>query len=100
MRVKASSGASIDAAAARAAHDTLVALFPHQAGRFDAALADSLKGIPPGRARQGIAVGQAVAAALLAARADDGSDADVPYTPCTGPVPHHAYPPPPDPRCP
>jgi hypothetical protein len=92
IRVKASSGDSIEAAAARAAHDTLVALFPHQADRFDAALADALAGIPPRRARQGIAVGQAAAAALLAARADDSSDADVPYTPGTGPGQHRADP--------
>src|SRR5205085_9626296 len=52
-QVHASRGASPEAAAAQAAHDTLSALFPAQAGSFDAALAADLAGIPPGRARQG-----------------------------------------------
>src|SRR5213079_73747 len=63
--VHASSGASPEAAAAQAAHDTLAALFPSQAGTFDAALAADLVGIPPGLARQGIEVGQAVAQQIL-----------------------------------
>jgi hypothetical protein len=92
IRIKASSGASIEAAAAQAAHDTLVALFPHQTSRFDAALAVSLADIAPGRARQGVQVGRAAAAAILAARAHDGSDADVTYTPGTGPGQHRADP--------
>jgi hypothetical protein len=40
---------------------------------LDAALAESLHGIPPGRARQGIAVGRAVASAILDWRSTDGS---------------------------
>ena len=52
--VHASRGASPEAAAAQAAHDTLSALFPAQAATFDAALAADLAGIPPGRARQGV----------------------------------------------
>src|SRR5690242_21835977 len=51
--VHASRGASPEAAAAQAAHDTLTALFPGQSGTFDAALAADLVAIPPGRARQG-----------------------------------------------
>src|SRR5437868_10151905 len=51
--VQASRGASPEAAAAQAAHDTLAALFPSQAGVFDAALAADLAGIPPGRAQIG-----------------------------------------------
>src|SRR5262249_53892432 len=39
--------ASLEAAAAQAAHDTLTALFPSQAGTFDSALAADLAGIPP-----------------------------------------------------
>src|SRR5205814_4033679 len=57
-QVHASRGASPEAAAAQAAHDTLVALFPSQAATFDAALAADLAGIPPGRARQGTDVGR------------------------------------------
>src|SRR5438046_10276154 len=52
-QVHASRGASPEAAAAQAAHDTLAALFPAQANTFDAALAADLAGIPPGLARQG-----------------------------------------------
>src|SRR5262249_19692575 len=51
----ASHGASLEAAAAQAAHDTLAALFPSQSSTFDAALAADVLGIPPGQARQGTA---------------------------------------------
>jgi hypothetical protein len=75
--VHASAGASIEAAAAQAAHDTLSALYPYlKASMFDPTLAADLAGIAPGRARQGIAVGQAVAQEVLAARATDGSQID------------------------
>src|SRR4051812_43428373 len=83
--VEASRGASLEAAAAQAAHDALSALFPARAGTFDAALAADLKGIPVGRARQGIAVGRDVARQILAWRSTDGSGATVPYTPGTDP---------------
>jgi membrane-associated phospholipid phosphatase len=83
--VAASSGASPEAAAAQAAHDTLVFLFPAQAGTFDAALAADLADISPGRARQGVAVGQEAARQILAWRSTDGSTATVPYTPGTEP---------------
>src|SRR5262245_63603422 len=46
--VHASRGASLEAAAAQAAHDTLTVLFPTQADTFDSALAADLAGIPPG----------------------------------------------------
>src|SRR5262245_61458211 len=73
-------GASIEAAVAHAAHDTLVQLYPSQVATFDAALADTLADAPKGQPRsRGIAVGRYVAAAILAARADDGSDATADY---------------------
>lgn len=65
-------GASPDAAVAQAAHDTLAALLPSLRARFDAALAESLAGIPPDAAREGAVVGAAVAKAVLDVRADDG----------------------------
>src|SRR5262245_11545789 len=77
--VHASHGASLEAAAAQAAHDTLTALLPGQASTFDSALAADLVGIPPGLARQGIEVGQEVARQILDWRSADGSDAKVPY---------------------
>jgi hypothetical protein len=83
--VHASRGASLEAAAAQAAHDALAALFPSQSATFDAALAADLVGIPPGRARQGTEVGQAVAQQILTWRSTDGSTAVVNYTPGTDP---------------
>ena len=59
--VHASRGASQEAAAAQAGHDVLTALYPSRQAIYDAALADDLAGIPGGRARQGVAVGQEVA---------------------------------------
>jgi membrane-associated phospholipid phosphatase len=83
--VRASRGASPEAAAAQAAHDTLSALFPAQAATFDSALAADLVGIPPGRAMQGIDVGREVAQQILDWRSTDGSTATVTYTPGTNP---------------
>jgi membrane-associated phospholipid phosphatase len=83
--VHASRGASLEAAAAQAAHDTLAALFPSQAGTFDSALTADLAGIPPGRARQGIDVGHEVAQQIFAWRSTDGSDKKVTYTTGTDP---------------
>jgi membrane-associated phospholipid phosphatase len=67
--------ASVDAAIAQAARDTLVVLFPSQASQFDAWLAEDLALIGGARQRrQGTRVGRRAAAAILARRADDGSD--------------------------
>ena len=79
--VKASRGASMEAAAAQAAHDTLAALYPARQVVFDAALAEDLAGIPPGRARQGVAIGAKVARRILDLRSTDGASAVVSYTP-------------------
>jgi hypothetical protein len=70
--VPSSPNASKEAAAAQAAHDVLVALYPTRQAIFDAELTNSLFGIPSHRVRQGVRVGEMVAAALLAARANDG----------------------------
>src|SRR5262245_31001121 len=86
-------GASVEAAAAQAAHDTLTQLYPDQAATFDAALADTLAGVPDGRAEdKGVAVGKYVAAAILAARADDGSSATSDYHPIGKPGHHQPDP--------
>jgi len=55
-QVKGSHGASAEAAAAAAARDVLAALYPTQQAVFDNLLASQLAGIPPGRARQGVAI--------------------------------------------
>jgi hypothetical protein len=68
--------ASMDAAIAQAAHDTLAALYPSQAASFAAALAEDLNRIrvSGGRAKaNGIELGRRAAAAILALRAHDGS---------------------------
>ena len=67
-------GASMSAAIAQAAHDTLVALFPSQTAVFDQQLATDVAGLREGRAKtDGLDVGRRAAAAILALRADDGS---------------------------
>jgi hypothetical protein len=78
--------ASKEAAAAEAAHDALVGLFPAQAPVLDLELLASLQGIPAGEAKTwGINVGRAAAQIMLAVRAHDGSDRVVTYTPGTNP---------------
>ncbi|HET6972663.1 MAG TPA: vanadium-dependent haloperoxidase [Pyrinomonadaceae bacterium] len=70
--VPGSPNASIEAAAAQAAHDVLAGLYPTRVAIFNAELAISLQGIEENRAQQGIRVGQIVAETLLAERANDG----------------------------
>ncbi len=73
---------SREAAAAQAARDALVGLFPAQAATFDAALSTSLAGIPDGQAKtDGINLGSQVAASILALRANDHSKDVVAYVP-------------------
>ena len=64
---------SAPAAVATAAHDVLVALFPGQKTTLDTKLGTSLDAIDDGPAETGgIEVGKAAAAAMLAARTNDG----------------------------
>jgi hypothetical protein len=79
--------ASVDAAAVAAAHRVLANYFPDQQNDLDARFAASLSaiGADPAARDAGIAVGEAAAAALIAARTGDGLEADVPYTPGSGP---------------
>jgi hypothetical protein len=70
--VPGSENASLEAAAAQAAHDVLVGLYPTRAAVFDAELIASLQAIIDYRAQQGIRVGKIVAERMLAARAGDG----------------------------
>jgi hypothetical protein len=72
--IAAPDGASAEAAAVAAAHAVLRSYFPGAAADLDAARDASLAAIPDGAAEDdGIAVGEAAAAALLSLRADDGS---------------------------
>lgn len=62
------------AAAAGAAHDVLVALYPDQAAQYDARLATDLAAASPAaQARAGREWGAEVAQGVLAARSNDGS---------------------------
>jgi hypothetical protein len=71
---RATNNTSINAAIAKAAHDTLVAMFPSQTETFDDELAEDLNRIPNGNAKtRGIDLGRRAAAAILALRAADGS---------------------------
>jgi membrane-associated phospholipid phosphatase len=79
--------ASPEAAVATAAHDVLVhELPPIRRPIAEAAYTDALAGIPDGAAKDaGIAIGQAAAAAIIALRTADGSQAPMTYTPGSGP---------------
>jgi hypothetical protein len=66
--------ASAQAAIAQAAHDTLVTLYPSQAPRLDAQLAEDLTILPLSAERDaGLALGARAAAAINALRANDGT---------------------------
>jgi hypothetical protein len=88
--VDAPAGSSAEAAVAAAAHDVLVHYLPAQAATIlDPAYVASLASIADGQSKtDGIAVGQEVAAKLIALRANDGfRDPSHTYTPPNPPVP-------------
>src|SRR5438552_2174292 len=87
--------ASPDAAAAAAAHTALLSLFPSQESVIDAKFQDSLSQIGSGaHVRQGIRVGEEAANAILAARANDGSDSTPSvFVPQSGPGEYQLTPP-------
>src|SRR6266571_5293596 len=93
--VNAPSSARADAAAATAGHDTLAALYPKWTAVLDQQLASELATIPNGAGKQqGIQVGQAVAARLIAIRANDGSAAKPsPFVPGNQPGNYRPTPP-------
>jgi hypothetical protein len=82
VSVPAPAGASIDAAVAHAAHDTLVAVFPSKAAFLTAQRDAAISAItPPADIPGGKAVGKAAAKAMINARIGDGADDTSPYTP-------------------
>ena len=95
VQLKAPRHASVAAAAAQAAHDVLVQLYPSQTSMLDADLATSLTSLPGGRAKdQGITIGAAAAARILSLRSNDGSAAaSIPFTPGTNPGDYQLTPP-------
>jgi hypothetical protein len=81
--------ASDAAAVAQAAHDALLAMYPSQQTVIDTDLSKSLAHIEDGTKKtRGIAVGHYVANAILAARANDGSQIPGSYVP-DGQPGHH-----------
>jgi hypothetical protein len=71
--------ASGDAAAAAAGRQTLLALFPERSDDIEGWYVASLAAVPDGEEEtNGIAVGEAAAAAILALRANDGRNAGTP----------------------
>jgi hypothetical protein len=81
VKVRARRWYSKDAAAATAAYRVLASLVPAQQPALASLYSTSLAGIPPGRAKDGgIAVGEIAAAAMLAARANDGRNPPNPYS--------------------
>jgi hypothetical protein len=86
LQRRAPAGASIDAAVAKAGHDTQVAHYPKQKAALDKALRISLATIPNGTAKaEGVADGQRAARMVLKARQDDGSQIMASYESPGGP---------------
>jgi hypothetical protein len=85
--VAAPPNASVDAASAAAAHRILVNYFPAQQSDLDTKFTASLAAIGDDAAARdaGVAVGEAAAASLIAARTGDGLEAIAPYVPGSGP---------------
>ncbi len=85
VKVPASPIASIDAAVAYAAHDTLAAAFPGATVDLTVALTKALTTLPPGvtaaEIAAGKAVGRAAAQAMITARSGDGADDNTPHVP-------------------
>ena len=88
-------GASTIAAADAAAHDVLVSLYPAFRPSLDTELQQDLARLPANdRTSDGLAVGEAVAAKLLAVRANDGANiTSPPYVPGTQPGDYQLTPP-------
>jgi membrane-associated phospholipid phosphatase len=94
--------ASQDAAAAAAAHEVLVTLYPTFKATLDAELQESLAQVSPGEGQtEGVLIGQAVADQILALRSHDGSSAaPIPYVFGNAPGDYQSTPPnfPPQPQ--
>jgi len=90
-----SRSASQDAAAAVAAHEVLVTLYPHFQTQLDAQLLQVLAQIPEGADKaQGISIGHAVADRILALRSNDGANAQpIPFVFGNAPGDYQSTPP-------
>jgi hypothetical protein len=94
--------ASQEAAAASAAHEVLIALYPAFKATLDTQLQQSLAQIPDGNDKvEGARIGQTIADRILAIRSSDGSNAQpIPYVFGTAPGDYQSTPPnfPPQPQ--
>jgi len=90
-----SRSASQDAAAAVAAHEVLVTLYPQSQTQLDEQLLQVLAQIPEGADKaQGISIGQAVADRILALRSNDGANAQpIPFVFGNAPGDYQSTPP-------
>jgi hypothetical protein len=92
-----SHGADPIAAAAKAAHDVLVAVYPAQQATLDAELATWLATVPNGSGKtKALTLGAKAAAAIVALRLNDGTNVDLfspNYTPGTQPGDYQFVPP-------
>jgi PAP2 superfamily len=93
---------SEEAAAATAAHDVLIALYPAFQSALDAEIQQSLAQIPPGKDKdRGVLIGRTVANRILALRSNDGANAQpIPYVFGSAPGDYQSTPPnfPPQPQ--
>jgi hypothetical protein len=88
IAVKAPPDASAGAAIATATHGVLVALLPTQRGDLDSRYAEYVSTLPDNASKtNGIAIGEHVAAGIVALRANDGRDADPKYVQRPAPDP-------------
>jgi hypothetical protein len=85
VRIAVPGAASSDVAAAQAAHDVMVGLFPAATANADALLATRVQGVDPMLAQNGVQVGKAVANKVLQWRASDGWAIPQTYTPAPMP---------------
>src|ERR1700751_1120340 len=94
VRFGASHFASQEAAAAAAAHEGLVKLFPSFQAALDAQLQKALAQLPSRGEADGISIGNTVADRMLALRSNDGSNAQpIPYVFGNAPGDYQSTPP-------
>jgi len=94
VRLGASHFASQEAAAAAAAHEVLVRLYPSFQSTLDAQLQKALAQLPSRGKADGISIGNTVADRILALRSNDGSNAQpIPYVFGNAPGDYQSTPP-------
>ena len=94
VRLSASHFASQEAAAAAAAHEVLVKLYPNFQATLDAQFQQALAQLPNGGKVDGISIGTTVADRILALRSNDGSSAQpIPFVFANAPGDYQSTPP-------